>query len=164
MKTPEVMKILADRYHAPSHAFIPEFRGGTGYKVEQRVDALAMDLWPSSKNGLKLIGFEVKVSRSDWRHEMENPRKCDFMKKFCDYWYLVVGDLNVVKYPHEIPPDWGLMFIEDGKLHTMIEAPLLTPEPIDRLFLASLMRRVNKVESLSPSSSTNELDTVQQKT
>ena len=55
MKTPEVMKILAERYSAPSHAFIEEFRGGTGYKVEQRCDALAMDLWPSSKMGLKLM-------------------------------------------------------------------------------------------------------------
>lgn len=149
MKTEHVMKILADRYQAPSHAFIPEFRGGTGYKVEQRCDALAMDLWPSSKDGLKLIGFEVKVSRADWKHEMENPQKCEFMKKFCDYWYLVVGDLGVIKYAEELPHGWGLMFCENGVLHTMIEAPILIPEPIDRLTLASFMRRATRVDSLA---------------
>lgn len=152
MKTTEVMKILRESYPSPRFAFIEEFRGGTGYKVDQRVDGLAMDLWPSGKDGLKLIGLEVKVSRSDWMHELKNPMKCQFMKKFCDYWYLVVGDLKVIKYAEELPDGWGLMFIEDGKLHTMIEAKLLTPEPPDRLFLASFMRRINKkeiVENLS---------------
>ena len=139
MKTKELLKLLSDQYPPFDSAFIPEFRGGTGWAVEQRVDAIAMHLWPSM--GLELVGFELKVSRADWLREMKNPRKSDFMKKFCDKWYLVISDLSIVKYPDELPPDWGLMFVEKGKIKIMIPAKKLLPVPIDRLFLASLMRR-----------------------
>lgn len=139
MKTKELLRLLSDTYPPFDSAFIPEFRGGTGWACEQRVDAIAMHLWPS--RGLELIGYELKVSRNDWIHEMKNPYKCQFMKKFCDKWYLVVSDLSIVKYAEELPPDWGLKFVEKGEIKTLIEAKKLSPIPIDRIFLASLMRR-----------------------
>lgn len=150
MTTPEVMRLLQEMYQPPTHAFIPEFRGGTGYSCEQRADAIAMSLWPSAKEGLKIIGFEIKVSRSDWLHEIKQPDKSHFIKRFCDYWYLVVGDLKVIKHVNEMPADWGLMFCEDGKLHTMAPATLLTPQPVDRNFIASLMRRASKNVTPNP--------------
>ena len=142
MKTEELLKLLSEEYPSPNWAFIPEFRGGTGYARETRADALAMHCWPS--RGLELIGFELKVSRSDWIHEMKNKGKAEPIKQFCDRWYLVTANSKIVKYAEEMPHDWGLMFVENGKLITMIEAPKLTPRPIDRLFLASLMRRASK--------------------
>lgn len=142
MKTEELLKLLSQQWPSPNYAFISEFRGGTGYSRESRADALAMDLWPSK--GLELFGFELKVSRGDWLHELKNPFKAEPIKQFCDKWYLVVSDLKIVKYADELPYGWGLMFHEDGKIITMIEAKKLTPVPIDRLFLASLMRRVVK--------------------
>jgi hypothetical protein len=144
MKTKELITLLAQRWPLPDNAFFPEFRGGTGWSCEQRADAIAMDLWPS--HGLELFGFEVKTSRADWLREMKQPWKADFMKKYCDRWYLVVSDLSIVKYAYELPPDWGLMFAEEGRLVTMIEAKKLAPEPIPRTVLASLMRRVAKQE------------------
>lgn len=141
-KTKELLDTLALHWPAPSCAFIPEFRGGTGWSVEERADAIAMHLWPSM--GLDLVGYELKVSRSDWLRELKQPNKATPIKRFCDFWYLVVYDLKVVKYADELPNDWGLKFMENGKIITMIEAPKLKAEPIDRLFLASLMRRATK--------------------
>lgn len=139
MKSTELLKILEAEWPSPSCAFIAEFRGGTGWSREQRADALAMHLWPSV--GLELIGFELKISRSDWLRELKNPYKAIPIKQFCDRWYLVVSDLKIVKYADELPKGWGLMYVENGKMRTMIEAEKLTPQPIDRPFLASLMRR-----------------------
>jgi hypothetical protein len=141
-KTKELIDVLATHWPSPDCAFIPEFRGGTGWGREQRADAIAMHLWPS--RGLEMVGFELKVSRSDWLHELKDPNKCTSLKQFCDRWYLVVYDLKVIKYANELPDGWGLMFLENGEIHTMIEAPKLEPVPIDKLFTASLMRRATK--------------------
>ena len=139
MKTNELLELLALEYPSPNLAFIREFRGGTGWGRDSRADAIGMHLWPSM--GLELIGFELKVSRSDWLHELKNSSKAEPIKQFCDKWYLVVSDLKIIKYADELPKDWGLMFAENEKILTMIEAPKLEPKPIDKLFLASLMRR-----------------------
>lgn len=142
MKSSELIQLLAKKYPPPDMSFIPEFRGGTGWSCETRADAIAMHTWPSK--GLELIGFELKVSRSDWLRELKQPLKAEPVKRFCDRWYLVVSNLKVITYADELPKGWGLMFAENGEIHTMIEAPKLNPEPIDRPFLASLMRRATK--------------------
>jgi hypothetical protein len=41
------------------------------------------------------------------------------------------------------------MFAEDGKLVTFIEAPKLEPRPLDRAFIAALMRRATRVDGLA---------------
>ena len=142
MSSSELLTLLASEWPSPNCAFIREFRGGTGFSREQRADAIAMHLWPSQD--LELIGSELKISRSDWLRELKQPDKAETIKRFCDRWYLVIPDLHIVKYADELPVGWGLMHVENGKLRTIIEAPKLTPEPIDRLFLASLMRRATK--------------------
>ena len=142
MSSNELLNLLAAEWPSPDYAFIPEFRGGTGWSREQRADAIAMHLWPSK--GLELVGFELKVSRGDWLRELKDPNKAEAIKCFCDRWYLIIPDLKIVKYADELPTGWGLMHVENGKLRTMIEAPKLTPLPIDRAFLASVMRRATR--------------------
>lgn len=147
-KTDKLTALLAEHYPAPTHAFIPEFRAGTGFGRESRADAIAMFLWPSG--GLELIGFELKTSRTDWLRELKQPDKADPIKQFCDRWYLVVDETRIVNSwgeKNEIPDDWGFMAPEYSsypyKLKVHKEAPKLNPQPIDRLFLASLMRRAS---------------------
>lgn len=149
MKSDELIKLLAAQWPQPNCAFIPEFRCGTGYTRDSRADAIAMHLWPSSSIGLELVGFELKVSRSDWLRELKTPNKADPIKQFCDKWYLVVSDLDVIKYASELPYGWGLMHAENGQILTMIEAPKLEPLPLDRAFVAALMRRATRVDALS---------------
>lgn len=151
-KTEKLITLLAEHYPSPAFAFLPEFRGGTGWGRESRADAIAMHTWPSE--GLELIGFELKTSRSDWLRELKQPNKCDPIKQFCDRWYVVVDDMDIVRHyknqeEDEVPKDWGFMRISyesfPYKLKVMKEAPKLNPLPIDRLFLASLMRRASAV-------------------
>ena len=154
MRTSELLQLLSQRYQPPSGAFIPEFVAGTGAYSNSRADALAMELWES--NGWEIHGFELKVSRADWLRELKvwNTEKATPVKRFCDRWYVVAANSKIVKYADELPRGWGLMFAEDDKdggkrLHTMIEAPKLTPEPYGRHFIASLMRRATRVDGLA---------------
>lgn len=149
MKSSELIELLAKQYQPPTRAFIPEFRCGTGYSRATRADALAMELWPSAKEGLEITGFELKISRSDWLRELRDTQKASPIKQFCDRWYLVVSDLKIITYAHELPDGWGLMHAENGEIRTMIEAPKLEALQPDRAFVAALMRRATRVDGLS---------------
>lgn len=139
-KTQNLLEKLREQYPHPDKAFIAEFRGGTGWERESRADAIAMDLWPSK--GLELIGFEIKTSRQDWLNELKNLAKCEPIKQFCDRWYVVYDNQSIVRdWKDKIPEDWGLMYLDyNGKFVVKKESPKLKPKPIDRAFLASLMR------------------------
>jgi hypothetical protein len=100
-----------------------------------------MNLWPS--RGLSVHGFEVKVSRSDWLSELRNPAKSASIQQFCDYWWLVVGDKDIVQ-PGELPDTWGLLTVEGKEKKRLVcrkVAPKLEAQPLDRTFIASMMRR-----------------------
>lgn len=147
MTTPELLEKLHAYYKAKpsgSWAFITQLRNGTGWNSTTRTaDAMAMGLWPSS--GLKLVGFELKVSRSDWLHEVKQPDKHQEMKQFCDEWYLVVPSENILK-EGELPDDWGLM-VASGRGRTIKvkkQAPTLEPVDVDRLLLAAIFRNVTE--------------------
>ena len=158
MKSTELLEMLSKMYTPPSRAFIPEFRCGTGYSRDTRADAIAMELWPSARDGIEIIGFELKVSRTDWLRELKNPYKATPVKQFCDRWYLVVSDANIVKDFDELPHDWGFIFpIPPGHPENQTDAPRLTfykpaPKldalPPDRAFLAALARRATRVDGL----------------
>jgi hypothetical protein len=110
-----------------------------------------MHLWPSAKNGLELIGYELKSSRSDWLRELKpwNRDKATPIKQFCDRWYLVASHAAIVDDFDEIPADWGFMFPKNGKLVEYKPAPKLEAQPLDRAFIAALMRRATRVDGLS---------------
>lgn len=149
MKSGELLQLLSKHYTPPTRAFIPEFRCGTGWSRDTRADAIAMELWPSAKEGLEITGFELKISRSDWLRELKNPYKASPVKQFCDKWYLVVSDLKIITYADELPAGWGLMYAENGEIRTMIEAPKLPAIPCDRSFIAALFRRATRVDGLA---------------
>lgn len=145
MKTPELTEKLHTYWsQRQGYAFITQLRSTTGYSSQIRTaDAMAMGLWPSS--GLTLIGFELKVSRSDWLHELKKPEKAEEIKQFCDEWYLVVPDDSIIK-EGELPDDWGLM-TATGRGHTIKvkkKAPKLTPVDVDRAFLAAIFRNITE--------------------
>jgi len=140
METHELLEKLSKKYPSPAYGFITQVRNGTGFQnVTRTADAMAMSLWPS--RGIELIGFELKVSRSDWLHELKDPAKAEEMVKFCDRWYLVVSEDNIVQ-GDELPPTWGLMIATGRGIKVKVEAPTLKPMPLDRLFLASIFRNI----------------------
>ena len=133
----DLRTMLHVRYRGSEWALFEEVHDSTGYGMSRSCDAIAMHLWPSK--GLELHGFEIKTSRADWLNELRNPDKSAMFRQWCDRWWLVVSDRDVVK--KDLPPDWGLMRPKAGKLVVSRGAPKLKPEPPDRGFLAALLRR-----------------------
>ena len=129
------------RFAAPEWAYLDEVRNGTGYarRETRTADAIAMSLWPS--RGLELHGIEIKSDRADWLREKNNPAKADAIGKYCDRWWLAIGDASVAPLD-EVPAPWGLLVFADGGLVcARLPSPLPSPLPIDRLLLAALLRK-----------------------
>jgi hypothetical protein len=117
---------------------LEEVANATGWTGDRSADALVMELWkPHSWHG-----FEIKASRADWLRELKDPTKADAFKRYMDYWWLVVGDDSIVK-DGELPEGWGLLVPTTGRvLFAKKGAPMLKPEPIPRVFMAAIVRRV----------------------
>jgi hypothetical protein len=135
----QVADLLRARYAPPAWAFLEQVRNATGYrKTERYADGLAMSLWPS--RGLEVHGFEVKVSRSDVLKELRDPQKSSPIQRYCDRWWLVLGAAALIQ-PGELPATWGLMVVRGTtQLRAVTEAPQLEAAPLDRGFIASILR------------------------
>lgn len=89
----------------PGGVFIPEC--GVNGGVQSRADALYVGF--TSTSGRLLVGHELKVSRSDWRKELDSPGKADFWADSCHEWWVVAPGPEVVP-ESEVPNGWGLMY------------------------------------------------------
>lgn len=133
------VKALLQSYYGGGgkHVVLFEVRNATGFYASRSIDAVTMSLWPSL--GLELAGMEIKVSRSDWLRELKDPAKASTTFEYFDRWYLV-APRDVAKM-EEIPGPWGWLAPEGDKLVTLKKAPLNPePKPVDRKFLASILR------------------------
>lgn len=134
----DVREALRKRFAPPAWAVFDEVRNSTGHvKKPRSVDVLAMSLYPS--RGLELHGVEIKVTRSDWIKERDDPDKAEAIASYCDRWWLAVGDASIVK-DGELPAGWGLLVLKGDKLFTAKGAPELAPKPLDRNFVAAVLR------------------------
>lgn len=118
---------------------LSQVRNGTGYrrKKDRTADALAVSVYPS--RGLYLVGFEIKVSKSDWRKELADPDKAADMQKWCRHWY-VASPQGVVP-EGELPANWGLIECTAKTAKIVVKAPELKPVEPDMLLVASILRR-----------------------
>ncbi len=133
----DIRAALMLRYPRQSHALVfevaPETGGGTRY-----ADAVAVGLWKS--HGHKIEGFEIKVSRADFRNELKQPEKSQPVFRYCNFWWLVTPKGLV--QPVELPENWGLLELQDsGALRERVKPGKLNPDPVSVGFFASLMRR-----------------------
>ncbi len=139
-------KYTTQDMHARIEAAHPDTRGewivchevpdSTGHGASRRVDAVAMNLWPSR---MALHGYEVKVSRSDWLRELKRPDKAETVWRFCDYWWLVVSDQEIVK-EGELPEGWGLMVPHGKGLRRVVHAKHVPAKSPSFEFMASMLR------------------------
>jgi hypothetical protein len=118
--------------------FLRELRNDTGFQSTRACDALAIGIYHS--RGQLLVGFEKKVSRADWLRELRKPEKAEAIAQFCDHWYVVIPDAEIVNLD-ELPPTWGLLLAKGNTLKTLRDAPVLTPKPINRGLLAAIIER-----------------------
>jgi len=142
-----VFELLRAKYPVGQYALLGEVRDSAGFRANRSADAIAVGLWPS--RGCEVEGFEIKTARSDWLRELKEPKKAEAFVKYCDRWWLAIGDLAVAKL-EEIPPTWGLMVATNKRLKIVKPAPALTPQPMDRFFLAAMLKRATDTALSSP--------------
>lgn len=132
----DVVRMLHVRFPAPEWGLVEQVSANSGRRY---ADCVAMNLWPS--RGLEVHGFEVKVSRADWRVELRKPAKAEeSVFRFCDRWWLVAPRGAVKR--EELPTPWGLLEVVGERLVQAVEAPKLQPTEPSKLLLASVWRRV----------------------
>jgi len=139
----EVLELLRAKHRPPQWAFLTHVPNETG-GARRVCDGLAMNLWRSQ--GMEVCGYEVKADRSDWRRELKDPAKADLIAGYCDR-FDIVAPPGVVK-PEELPVAWGLFEVRTNRkdarfLRRTITGKGIKPKPLDRLFVAALLRRVH---------------------
>lgn len=134
--------------------FFEELRVGTGWRKpvgevgedrEQRMDAWAMNLWPS--RGFLAIAYEVKVTRADFLHELKRPGKRVAAMSLSNEFYFATPAGLVSEY--EIPEGCGLIEVHKRRASSLqapwtkivLKAPRREREPLPETFVASLLRR-----------------------
>jgi hypothetical protein len=139
LTTKEVSERLAARFTGNGWLYLSEMRNATGGLHARTADGLAIATYPSQ--GCELNGVEIKVSRSDWLHDKNDTMKSNAVGRFCDRWWLAVGDKSIVTLD-ELPATWGLLVPHGSGLRVARPADKRQPEPIDRWFMAALIRRL----------------------
>lgn len=110
MTTRELMDRLRRHYikpgAMPGGIFIEEC--GLNGLTARRVDALYVGF--TSTSGRTLVGHEIKVSRADWLHELDQIHKADLWADQCHEWWLVTPDETIV-HDGELPAGWGHLVV-----------------------------------------------------
>lgn len=133
---------IADRWVRAEHV-----RNTQNAGIFTRIaDFIAIDKYSSTQ---AMHGHEVKVSRADWLSELRDPTKADAIKRYCDYWWLVVPDASIVK-PGELPEDWGLIVQSGDKLRAKVKAKRLDPVPLTLDFITGLTTAAARTASREP--------------
>lgn len=135
-----IINALKNKYPEKDYGFFVELRIGGGFSKdsEQRFDAWSISYFPSKRNVTTC--FEVKISKSDFMHEIKNPKKRRAGLRLANEFYFVTpeGLLEIT----DIPPECGLLEVtEGGLIRTTIHAPFRDIEPPTWLFLSSICRR-----------------------
>lgn len=138
IKAHDIRQAILKRFAAPEYAVMFEVGDATGARHSRFADAVIMSLWPS--RGLELHGVEIKVNAADWRREAADPRKAETIGAYCDRWWVFTSP-GVIKDSSEVPPAWGWREFDGANWITKREAEKTTAKPIDRTFLAALLRR-----------------------
>lgn len=134
----DMEKYLAERYcDSRQWVFLTQVRSSTG-GANRVSDAMAFNMYGST--GYEILGFEIKVSRSDWLSELKDMSKSDEIMSYCDKWYLVVPDAAIVK-EGELPKNWGLLVLKGDKLIQKVRAIATRKEIMPDYFIASILRR-----------------------
>lgn len=141
IKTGQIRAALRRHFAHPQRGIVFEVAQATGFNARRHIDAIGMDLWPS--HGLGIYAIEIKVSRSDWRRELQQPEKAEELARFADY-FVVAAPKGIVPQS-ELPAAWGLYEMhDDGKLVIARHAAITKAELVTREFMAAVLRGANR--------------------
>ncbi len=130
--------LLEEKYRSPTWAFFRQLRSKTEGGNARTADGIAISLWQS--RGISILGFEIKASRRDWLVELKSPEKADAIARYCDQWWVVTMTRDCIQGA-ELPPSWGWICLENKKIDIIVEAEKLDSCPLDKEFVASVLKR-----------------------
>jgi hypothetical protein len=134
MSADAVLDAIESRYPLKEWAFIREVANGTGW-ITNRLDAWSIHFWSPGE----IIAFEVKVSRADFKHELEQPEKRAFALSVSTHFYFAVPAKLV--QPEEVPEECGLIWVyEGGRTSARKAAPQRKTERPNWPFVCALLR------------------------
>lgn len=137
-----IVSMLRFRHQLPEWILALNVANGTGGNARRWADAVAMNCFPSK--GLEIVGYEIKVARSDWLRELKDSEKAVPVADYCDRWYIVAPE-GVVK-KEELPKAWGLM-VASGGLRISVNVPARDDaKAVNRTFMASMIRCLAKAD------------------
>lgn len=137
----DIVALLKQKYQ---HGWIviTELRRSPGWVEERTIDVFVMHQWPSE--GFKRIGYEIKISKSDFHREIKKPQKRKSFREMSNEFYFIApaGIIDAEK----VPTDCGLIEVTpEGKLIKVVDSPWLESNP-DWNIVAALVRRALEME------------------
>lgn len=147
IKTAEMRELLRKRFgnHA-RYAVAEEVGDSTGF-ARRRLDMVVCSCWES--DGFTIEGIEIKVSRSDLKHELENPQKHDLFFGDLDFYSLAAPREVINGMAEVIPKPWGLYEAyrqKDGELKLRCRRKPVSVDGrrggVSRGFFAALVRNL----------------------
>ena len=128
---------IRKRYAYPRYALAFDVPAVAGGSTSRSADAVAVGLtW---ETGHVVTGFVFRSCRENLEHELGNLAKAEAVKRYCDYWYLVVPE--PVAKEAAVPDDWGLMSVAwQGDLRPVKQAPELPRLSWPREFAAGFAK------------------------
>lgn len=149
MRSAELLDRLQRHYIKPGPfpggVFVREC--GINGGVQARVDALYVGF--TSTSGRLLVGHEVKVSRADWRRELDKAGKADRWADACHQWIIVAPGPDVVPR-EEVPHGWGLMYPSPRtkvRMHTVIRPTTHVDRVPSWDIVRSIMARLDTLQT-----------------
>jgi hypothetical protein len=110
------------------------------------IDFYALNLWPSK--AYLSAAYEVKVSRADFRRELDNPgKRAPWEKRASECWFAApVGIIPL----EEVPEGWGLLELGSNGFRAARRATQRKIESFTPDFVAAMARRVQDKPPAEP--------------
>jgi len=122
--------------------------GGYGGDPPLRAaDLIAVDTWQSGP--VRLVGHEIKTSRTDWLRELADPEKATAFEPYVAEWWLVAADRSIIR-EGELPLWWGLLAPAGRGLRAIVRAHRREQAPLSLSFTAALLRAVVRGRTAMP--------------
>lgn len=149
MTADDIRAALRTKYHDSRQYAIAEEVGLTTGFSHRRLDMMVLDCYNS--NGFRIDGYEIKVSTSDLRRELEDPEKHVAFFDVIDYYTLAVPAGVADPLMDIIPKKWGILIVNEDGTMRFKRKPLALEDRKDdkavpRGFLASITRAIQSRE------------------
>ena len=145
MTADEILLLLRKRYADQfRYACASEVPSRTGFG-DRRFDFVVVNCWQS--DGFRVDVFEIKVSKADLKHELENPDKHNWAFDDIDRYWLAcpeeIVDIDI------IPKKWGVIVVRNNGLVVKRKPIPLHDDKdhsrtLNRAWAISLMRAVSR--------------------